>query len=312
MKYGGVWGMICAGTLCVSAQGWQMPMMPPYLRTVEERAVYLAGHYWDSLDWSDPEVAADTASIECVYADFCELLPVLSPEGRKEAVGKVLSTVSAGNAGGYGVVMDLAGKYLWQTDSPVYSEESYRPFVEYGLTVNPDDEVLKSRLEDLSKNVIGSKGADIELVSLGASAGSTTGMEGSARESNVSHVKGDTMLYQTLVPEGETVVLFYSPGCRDCRDLMERLATDAEIGLKISRGELGITAIYAGDEAGAWHRDAEKWPREQWRIFMTADPEEEAYTIRRTPTIYLLDKDGTVLLRNATTRELFMHLEKSS
>lgn len=309
MRNVGLWGMICTGTLCVSAQGWQMPMMPPYLRTVEERAVYLAGHYWDSLDWSDSEVANDTASIERVYADFCELLPVLSPEGRKEAVGKALSTVASGNAGGYGVMMDLAGKYLWQTDSPVYSEESYRPFVEYGLRVNPDDEVLKSRLEELSTNVIGSKGADMELVSLSASEGFPKGNEGRDPESTAGHIKGDTTLYQTLVPEGETLVLFYSPGCRDCRELMERLATDAEIGLKINRGELGVTAIYAGDEAGAWRRDAERWPRDQWRIFMTADPEEEAYNIRRTPTIYLLDKDGTVLLRNATTRELFMHLE---
>ncbi len=116
-----------------------------------------------------------------------------------------------------------------------------------------------------------------------------------------------TTLYQTLNPAGETVIVFYSPGCSDCRDFMAALASDPGMGLKISRGELGVTAIYVGDDEAAWRKDALQWPSE-WRIAMSADPDEDAYSVRRTPTLCLLGSDGTVLMRNATPVELLERL----
>ncbi len=273
---------LCAITC--HALEWRVPAIPDTLRTVEERASYLAAHYWDSIDWTDPAEATDTVAIENVFADFCQILPILEPGKRAETVKGILDIVRAGRAGGYGVIMDLAGKYLWYTDSPVYGEETYRPFVEYGLSADPDDDVLRGRMEELEKNMVGHRAADIPLVPFADDAGQHS-------------------IYATLCKEGPTAVVFYSPGCRDCRDLLVALAADSRVSLKVSRGELGVTLVYIGDEEDTWRRDAVGWPAE-WSITMTADPDGEAYSVRRTPTLYLLAPDGTVLLRNTTAAEL--------
>lgn len=129
-----------------------LPSLPASLTDPEERADYLAAHFWDALDFSDTIRSLDTAFIEQNFANYSTVLALAS--GRDTAVGNLLGRIRAASPAAYGLFVYVAEKYLYEPDSPVFDEQSYLPFARYAVSLGGDEAVMaQARCEEILKTL---------------------------------------------------------------------------------------------------------------------------------------------------------------
>lgn len=245
-----------------------LPPVPVELTQAADRVEYVVRHYWDSVEWGSVS-EADTPIIEGAFADYATVLPLL-PEGeRGEVLSAWLEDVGHGSAEVLDMVKRIGRLYLYQYDSPVYNTELYLDFAEAVSLLDPGDVRMSSDATALAVGRPGSEAVDVRLVD---SIGTETTLLGLVTEGS----------------EAGTLVIFYAPDCRDCHDLRDQL--------KDRGGDESVVAVYAGDDIERWRIDLDGWPA-GWTVTRALDGEDIPYLIRRTPTVYVISKEGGVLRR---------------
>ena len=107
------------------------------------------------------------------------------------------------------------------------------------------------------------------------------------------------------------LLYFYDPTCEDCHLLMSQLETSTIVNRLIDDKKLTILAVYPENDTETWNEYAEHIPQ-QWingydkevKILM-----EEIYIINQFPTLYLLDKDKMIRMKEMTFQELENELD---
>jgi hypothetical protein len=102
------------------------------------------------------------------------------------------------------------------------------------------------------------------------------------------------------------LLYFYDPTCEDCHALMNRL-NDSEIirGL-IATKRMQVLAVYPEEDTVAWSEHAAHVPP-AWINGYDRGAKihtEGLYAIRSLPSLYLLDRDKKIRLKNATVEDV--------
>ena len=263
-----------------------LPQIPATLRTPAERAGYLINHFWDGMNFSDIRMSHDRMFMEQNFSTFISVFPHADESARRTAVGRLLKKAEA-DAEAYSLVTDIAEKYLYETDSPVYSEEYYILFLENIVESKVLGEygTMRTRwqLETARKNRPGMTAADF---------GYTT-PDGK-----------NTTLGKTPVRD-YLLVVFYDPTCDHCKEVMRELQNDSGLASCMADGRLTVLAIYSGDNRDMWRKGLGELPA-GWRVgFESGEMQENGiYVLRMMPTLYLLDSNRRVLIKEATPQQV--------
>ncbi|MFA6859287.1 MAG: DUF5106 domain-containing protein [Bacteroidales bacterium] len=257
------------------AQSFVFPDIPSSLTEPQERAEYLSYHYWDNFDFSDETNIKDRNIItEQAFSDFLSILPITScPE---EGISRLLDGASA-DSSMFAYFRGLSEKYLYDYESPVRNEELYIPFINYFLASDKLDDASKLlpeyQLRTVMKNRVGTIAADFEYES------------SDGKSSRLSKLKSDYV-----------VLFFNNPGCHDCEQAEEAMCSSSAL----QRGGVTVLAIYTGDDRALWA--ASDYP-----AFMVSAYDkkqviigEGLYDLKHFPTLYLLDKNRKVILKDAS------------
>jgi thiol-disulfide isomerase/thioredoxin len=95
-----------------------------------------------------------------------------------------------------------------------------------------------------------------------------------------------------------TVVFFYDPTCAHCREVMPRLkqfATDS-----IASKGVQFAAIAVDNSPDAWQKFIREWGIQQWHNgydFSFRTDYRRQFDVLKTPTVYVLDKNKTIIAR---------------
>ena len=113
---------------------------------------------------------------------------------------------------------------------------------------------------------------------------------------------------QTLYALRSELVLlyFYDPTCEDCHLLMSQLEASAIVNRLIDCKKLTVLAVYPEDDTETWNEYADHVPQ-QWINGYDKGIKihsEGIYIINQFPTLYLLDKDKMILMKEMTFKEL--------
>ena len=97
------------------------------------------------------------------------------------------------------------------------------------------------------------------------------------------------------------LLVFGNPDCTACRELVESMSSVPEISALEASGRLKVVDIYIDQEIDLWKERMASYPK-NWINGYDPDyviRQDLIYDVRAVPSIYLLDKDKTVLLKDA-------------
>lgn len=271
---------------------YSRPEIPQMMTDPEQRAFYYVNHYWDSYS------LADTAFIhsddtEQLYADFIGALEYVDLEESSAALKRMMSRMEEDSTA-YAHFCMLGEKYLYYPNSPMRNEEYYILVLEQMLAstrlAEPDKIRPADRLEQALKNRPGMKAVDFSYITPKGKAGRLSG------------VKADY-----------TLLFFYDPDCTNCREY-EQILSEMPAFLEMQqKGIVRVLAIYPDEDENEWLLKSSKMPQ-GWIVGWNKQGDirsKTLYEIRATPTLFLLDKQKKVILKDATLDQIIRHLAMS-
>lgn len=308
---------ICGLTLALMALSCKNPevqeavpfpdvTVPGIITDIAEAREYLAMHYWDGLADKDRSFPSDSIlvsgvrkeEVEKKFADFALLLSSLELEYAEKAMCGLFDRLSQceeadTSSSVFETVSALASKYLYDPNSPLRNEDIYQPFASR-LADSPfvsEDQRMTYRLEAslCSLNRTGTKAADFMF----------SDMSGRSR-------------YLYDLPEDYVLLFFSNPGCEACGSIYAWLISSPLVGELVESGRLAIANIYIDDNLEDWFSHARTYP-ENWYNGYDQDHAVRTnllYNVRAIPSLYLLGKDKTVILKDAPLETVRMRLEE--
>ena len=252
-----------------------VPPVPAMFTTLESRAAFLSSHYWDNFNFSDTTLIANPEVTEQAFVNFLQVIAAADAPSREKGVGILLTRAMSGDSLMFAHFVGLAERYLYEPNSPMRNEELYIPFLKQ-IIENPHvDDLLKTRpryqWEMAMKNRPGDGAADF-----------------------VFSLKNETKSSLHQLKSDYTVLFFNNPDCTDCKRIKELLTTTP---LFAKNPRLKIVAIYPDEEVDLWQATdyPAAWVSGRCREVATR----QLYDLRAIPTLYLLDKDKRVILKDA-------------
>ena len=107
-------------------------------------------------------------------------------------------------------------------------------------------------------------------------------------------------LQETNVKNNRLLLVFYDPECPGCHEIMQEMIHDTALADAVGTGQLTVLAIYTEGNPEAWENDLSSIPS-GW----LAGTDREAiklgalYDLKAMPSLYLLDGEKRVLLKDA-------------
>ena len=270
---------------------------------------FRALHYWDQYDLSDSTLYRPVGGIagedsfsamETEAANFFALLKNVPDSVARIAVGNYLDRAALASRDGfdaYGQILGIAEKYFYNVQSPYYCEEMLLPFLDHKIARADIPEVEKSREKYLAmiirRNSVGSKAEDFKLYEIsGKGAGKNT--------ATLYEFLGQLTERQSLM------IVFFTDGCRDCIDGIARLKHSPAVRNMISEGYLAVLAVCTqGQLSNVKARIPDSWTVADDGGYLFQN---SLYSTRQIPSVYFLERDGVVLLKDASVSSAIQFL----
>lgn len=264
------------------SQGLPLPSIPGNLREPQLRADYLVKHWWEQMDWSDDKYALDTLWMEKAFVDYATVLSISTQGDSLQSAVNALFESASVNPHAYSLLGSIAEKYLFEPESPVYSEEAYVYFANAQLG---SDHISPAQRERM--------GWQARMASLN--------QPGTlANDFIFEDRNGQKQSLQAIISGAQSLIIFYDPDCDDCHHLISSLAADSALAKNIDDGRCRIVAIADGETEESWRNTANSLPS-NWIVGLdiTDIQVNELYYLPTTPTLVLTDASGRIVMKNA-------------
>ena len=108
-----------------------------------------------------------------------------------------------------------------------------------------------------------------------------------------------------------TIVFFSNPGCPNCREVMEELQNLPGVDNLIADKILAVANVYPDEDLGEWIKYSEIYPKNWLNGYdhLMAVQNTPLYNIRAIPSVYLLDGEKRVILKDVPTDYLMQYLQ---
>lgn len=259
-----------------------LPAIAPAALAPEERVEWLRWHYWDNFDFADTAflARADTLQLFEAYARYVQLLFSAPTDGapmdslmRRAAVSRPMLDYFA----------MLADQVLGDPNSPLRNDEFYIPVLRAQLSSPWYDEYERLapeyRLSLASQNRIGQQTNDFRYTLASGATGTLYGLR------------------------AEYVLLFINnPGCPMCREIREAISASPMLTELIEHGRLRVLALYPDENLDEWRAYREQIPASWINAYDDGCVlrEKGLYDLSAIPSLYLLDAQKRVLVKDAT------------
>ena len=269
---------------------------------------YMALHWWDGITDISRSYPCDTllvsgvrvGDVEQKMANWSNLLGVVDMSVVEKSMGRLYERAAAcekkdTSSNVFETFVGLVDKYLYDPNSPLRNEDYYAFFAarlagsELVESVMKDKYARQVRLAALNK--VGTKAADFRFA------------DKRGRMFSLYEIKSEL-----------TLLFFSNPGCTACKEIIDVLNNDPVISGLIADGKMKVLNIYIDEDLDAWRSYMPIYPETWYNGF---DPDlvirgETLYNVRAIPSLYLLDRDKTVLMKDAPESRLFDWLSRYS
>jgi hypothetical protein len=275
---------------------------PPAMMTDPQNiAEYLAEHYWDRFIDPSRTYPSDSmmvsgvkkGDIEQKFADWAYILDMISFQKAEKALSglysKALACEQADTASAvFEFFNETAYKYFYDPNSPLRNEDYYNVYVR-----------KLAEYAGLTPEMRGKHEFDVRMTSVNRVGTVATDFKFADKYGRFHTLHG--------IKAPLTLLFFSNPGCNACMDIINVLKGEPAIASMISDGTLAVLNIYIDEDLQGWRDYMPIYPQEWYNGF---DPDlvirtDNLYNVRAIPSLYLLDEEKRVILKDAPENRLF-------
>lgn len=112
-------------------------------------------------------------------------------------------------------------------------------------------------------------------------------------------------LLRTGVKGDRLLLVFYDPECPSCHDVMNQMIMDEALRNAVADGKVTVLAVYTEGDVDVWKKSLSDMP-EGWIVVHDnmVVKEKALYDLKAMPSIYLLDGEKKVILKDAMYGEV--------
>lgn len=270
-----------------------LPTIRDELITHLQRADYMITCYWDHFDFNDTTYIDIPEITEQAFVDFIDIFSIVGEEKAIDAIGRLFKHAEIEESEKmYKYFIDLAEKYLYDVNSPFLNEDLYASVINYILQNKRRGDMEKARqvfqLNEINKNRRGTIATDF-IYTL---------------------INGDKDKLHSIKAE-YTLLFFYYSDCMDCKRTKKILENSQIINSLLRTGELKILALYPGSDIEMWRAYSTTIPQQWINAYDSSEDQiikNKLYSIRAIPSLYLLDRDKRVVMKDVTAEQVFAFL----
>ena len=268
----------------ISSLQFPFSTIPSTLTEPDARKSYLLTHYWERFDFADTTLVNNRDVTEQGFVNFIALLAdgTTPEELTRESLKNWCAEFTA-EAHARRVLTKTVDDYLFNPNSPFYNEALYGVYLETMLGVLPPDDAQRStcdfRLKLLRRNNPGDRATDFAYYL----------PDGTRRSLAATRVKNNRLL-----------LMFYDPECESCHEVLLRMAADKTLAEAVAAGRITVLAVYTEGNEAAWRKALPDMP-EGWTVGTDREAVKNGalYDLKAMPTLYLLDGEKKVVLKDA-------------
>lgn len=270
--------------MAIVAQGFRYPMPPDSISDRQKRIGYMLEHFWNEQNLTD----TTSFMTPDFLLDYLYLLKQRNDEEKEKYIQSFISLASNYDKT-FGTLLWWLDNILYDSSSPYYDEEMYLSILNVVMSTDVDSifKILpKERLKVLKKNRIGYSANDFSFID----------------KHGQKH-----RLYEINAPL--LLLIFNNPDCSLCSQTEKDINNDKILRRLMMSDSLKILAITPIDEYDKWLKHS--YPK-NWYVGFDVDNEissSRLYDIQRLPSIYLLDQNKRVLLKEADYERLCRYEE---
>lgn len=277
---------------------------PAMMEDPQDIAEYMALRWFDKITDPSRTYPCDTAlvsgvkkdELEQAFANWTDILNMVGLDHARKSVSHLYDRAAAcekqdTSSNVFETFTDLVVKYLYDPNSPLRNEDFYSAYSECLSKSDLVEPVMKEKYARettlAALNRVGTKATDFRF----------------------TDKRGKTYTLYGLKSE-LTLIFFSNPGCNACKEIMDVLNNDPKISSLISEGVMKVLNIYIDEDLQAWQSYMPIYPETWYNGF---DPDllirgESLYNVRAIPSLYLLDRDKVVLMKDVPEARLFGYL----
>ena len=272
-----------------SRKQWQE--IPSVITNVRDRAFYVLRNFWNDVSFKENVLHSQNTELDKKFLTFVRLLSRYPDSSlRRESVNIFVSKVEK-SMEVYGYFVEQAEFYLYSPSSPIRDENLYKVVVERFLHSPCCDEMTEARLifqkTMMSKNNVGALAVDFSYTT----------------------AEGEVCTLSEMAKGKDVILLFYSPGCRECENVEYLLANNDMLRECIREERVALLAVYVDGVETIWERCKDDLPDEwisatDWAMVRR----NRLYDLKAIPTLYLLDGQQHVVLKDVGVETLLDYL----
>lgn len=261
--------------------------IPGYITEPRQQLEYLVEHYWDAIDLRDSTWLTRRAELEARFVDYFSLYSDLEPQPIRLLIAPLERTSDAL----LNEVLSYYYRYYYTSESPLADDELYRYVLVWAIksprVAREHQDVARELLVGLQRNRVGHVATDFVYAT-------------------------DTTEHRLLpVQEELLLLLFGTSQCPSCK-AMERYVANTPVYQRLATsGRMRVLTVYLQSE-GDKSIFAPDSLRPEWmeRGLDKGDSiiGHRLYDIKSSPTVYLLGRGDTVLLRDPKPDKLTEYL----
>lgn len=269
-----------------------LPKVPLLLDGTQEGTIYLSKHYWDLFPFEDTTLISQPDITEQGLVDYIQLLNNIPYSHAEQSLQAMMNQAKANNTM-YRHFLSLFEKYFYEPNSPFRNDEFYIPVVDNamksGILSATDKEVYRFQQEMILKNRVGTTATDFVY----------------------TLANGEKYKMHTL--KSDYLILFITnPDCPTCAAVTNEMNDSKTLNNLFllnssNKSILTVLSIYPDSNIDDWRKMLSKMPQQNWVNAYddgTVLTNKRMYDIKAIPTLYLLDKNKKILLKDTSLDEI--------
>lgn len=277
---------------------FSLPEVPVMINDEQERTIYLSKHYWDLFPFNDTTLISQPNITEQGLVNYIQLLNHIPYPDAENSLRIMLNKAKA-NAAMYNHFASLYEKYFYDPNSPFRNDELYIPVVEQtlksGMLSETKHTVYSFQQEMILKNRVGTKAADfVYTLSNG-------------EKKNLHTLKSDYL-----------ILFFTNPDCPACATVTRQIVNSEILNTVYSlnnsnKSMLTVLTVYPDSNLDEWRKALPTLPQKNWVNAYddgTIITNKRLYDIKAIPTLYLLDKNKRIILKDSSLEEIEEYFRK--